>query len=66
MFYDKDAMYKSEMVWIFKSFQSSMSEASCDGITDVFEAKFLDKPPPRMSMSAKKAIYLITNALHPR
>ena len=41
-----------------------MSVASCDRVIDVFEAIFFGKLPPGMLMSANKAIYVITDALH--
>ena len=45
IFCDKDAEYKAEIIWVFKSLQAFMSEGSVDGIIDLFKAMFPGKLP---------------------
>ena len=62
MFCDKYAAYKLELIWVLKSLQSYICAALCNGIIDVFEAMFPDKLPPRMLVSVRKAMYLISTS----
>ena len=65
MFCDKYAAYKAEFVWALKSFQGSMSAALYGQNIDVFEAIIPGKLLLGMLMSAKKAMYMITDGLYP-